>query len=188
MNLSEENINIVNRMYGLFSDLGALKELPGDKAASTGFLLRAWNKVITENPRWPQRGDFYTGFLASKFFSALVNGTAPRRGNNISALCQAFADWYNPEQERIIIDAYYLRFPHLRPKAIKPVETRLENWDDETIREQYEKINELFGGEYSNSLSGIPRASNYFRRIAAEYNRRFTTHQQPQPQTQNFYV
>lgn len=181
MNLSDENIAIANRMYGLFSDLGALRELPGDKAASTGFLIRAWNKIVVENPRWPQRGDFYTGFLASRFFAALVNGTAPRKGNNISALCQSFADWYSTEQERIIVDAYYQRFPDLRPKAIKTVKTGLTDWDDKTIQDQYSKIKELFGND---SIAGFPGAQNYFQRITREYQRRFKN----QPINENSYV
>ena len=164
----------IRRLYALYTDLGMLKELPDRRQEKNEYLLRCWNMLIDENPRFPSDlGDNYKLFLSATFFNALVHNTAVRKGNNISALCEAFAHWYDSHQHNKCKKLFYNKYPHERPKQLtsQSDKSEIESWPDHTIKEQLAMIKEVFRDDASGLLN-TEGAKSYFTRIQTEFNKR----------------
>lgn len=172
---------IITAVEGMYRDIGAVKDLPVDPRERKQFLIRTWEMVTSKNPAWPVISNEHTDLLASRFFTALITGEAERKGNNISAICAAFKEWLTYDRQMVVMNTYYELYPNRRPtdKRSRTDNIPLEKWADHVIRDQYKKIQELFGNSSAQAFQGIPGSKNYFQRIAAEYNRRFNPQQQP---------
>lgn len=133
-------------LYKLFMKIGATNELPEEKNLLVSFLNDFWETLYLRNHQCP--GDIPFHIIISEFTVALVQGVAERKGNNQSAICQAFNAWISRTDVRNRL--YQLRdraYPAQKPKQLSKDATpeTVEDYTDEELEAKLTSIKPMAG-------------------------------------------
>lgn len=169
--------SISQALYGnlvqFFMSIGADNELPEDKSKRISYINEFHNKVAVNNPLFPE--DLPFGFVYGAFVNAVMYDRVELKGHNIHAFISAFKRWITQMGvEDNLRESYYRENPEARPNKKEPESTKLEDWPDQWIKEQYETICMIFKDHNGKiPIFQTSGAKSYFNRIKSEYGKRF---------------
>ena len=153
---------LLNLLYDFHQDIGALKELPTERAAGVRYLIRLHETITVNNQIFPDTVRFDT--IYADWMMDVIYEKAQRKGNNISALARCFNEWYKTNAINYIQSE---TFSHgYSNKSV-------QQFDDDTIIRQYEIIKMLNNNNMDSGLFATGGAKSYFKRIKLEFNKRF---------------
>lgn len=158
-----------------FNDLGAKHELPSDKDKLVDYVNRFHRKMTLDNNHCP--GDIYFDVIYTSFCSAVLNGSIELpeyQPHAVKNQVKAFRKWITSGNtlDRLY-EKFYKYYPSQKPKQIENKSTKLEDWPDEWIKDQYEKICIIFEQDGNVPIFETSGAKSYFNRIKDEYVKRF---------------
>lgn len=154
--------NLLNTLYDFHQDIGAVKELPTNRADGLNYLVRLHETIAVNNPIFPD--DILFDLIYADWMMDVVYERAPRKGNNISALARCFNEWYK-------INA--INYIKAAPITYTNSSKKVEQFDNNTIQRQYQIIKMLNGNSMDGGLFATGGAKSYFKRIKQEYYIRF---------------
>lgn len=154
--------NTLRMLYHFLVDIGAKPDLVS-KDERRDYMVRLYDTICTDNPMFPKEDE---SKVWASWTTAVLNGSAGRRGNNLSALLQCFNDWIRREM------------PRFRPAPDYEIQdntpTKLEGWTDEMLLDQLSIIKRV--GEGSTAWLGALRGTDsYLNRLHKEINKRKLT-------------
>jgi hypothetical protein len=130
----EYESGLIDGIYHFLQDIGAKNDIPADKTEAKNYVIRIHEQLAINNPIFPSEVEFskiYNAWMAD-----VIYGRSVRKGNNVSALVICLNDW-------IQLNSHLF---HSKPES-KPQQLpdRLENWDDDTIRNQLLTLKQIAG-------------------------------------------
>lgn len=153
---------LIQTLEWFLTDIGAEKHLSSKEDRRLIELKHFHEKLSVENRSFPD--DIPFDIVYPRFFTAVVNNSVERKGNNVSALIGAFRKWIAESEQLDKLRAmYHERYPEARPKALQtrasiPVENGSAEWvkglplekqPDELIIDQHKKITTMMADEKS---------------------------------------
>lgn len=136
----------ISRLYLLFMKIGATNELPKEKDLRISYLNDFWRTFYFENHICP--ADIPYDIIMDEFTKALVQGRVERKGNNQSAICQAFNEWIVRQDTRNLL--YQKRdqmYPAKKPKQLTKDATpeTIGDYSDKELLSKYNSIKPMVG-------------------------------------------
>lgn len=154
------------QLYLMLMKIGATSELPQEKNLRVSFLNDFWSTIYLKNNYCP--GDIPFHIILTEFTTAIVQGSADRKGNNQAAICQAFNKWIS--QDKVRHRLYQLRdeaYPAQKPKQVAQNATpeTVRDYSNEKLQKRLQSLRPMAGvgmvdqmiGEYERE---IKRRSN----------------------------
>lgn len=147
---------LIETVQWFLTDIGAEKHLSKEENQRLTELKRFHEKLSVDNHAFPENIPFH--IIYPCFFTAVVNNSVERKGNNVSAIIGAFRQWIAlPDQLDKLQKAYRDEYPDEQPKSLPErtsysddhteaemnsliKNTPIEKWPDEVIIDQHKKI------------------------------------------------
>lgn len=164
-------------------DIGARTEIPQSDEDLIEFIDRFHRMMTVENFHFPMNIPF--NIVYPEFFKAVMNGIVEIRefySGSIKNQIEAFKKWMLLPNTNDKLQALYSKHYGLKDHELAATEknTRLEDWEDHTIRSQYAIIMTLQNtsgmfNKKTDAKSDLFKSTDqnsYFNRIRSEFFRR----------------
>lgn len=152
---------LLKLLYDFHLDIGAIKELPTDKAKVKEYLIRLHETITVKNPLYPDKVNFES--IYGVWMMAVIYEVAPRHGNNISALARCFNEWYKKNADQFIESSE-------RPIVSK--NRTIQDFTNVEIARLHDIVEMLNDGDLKGGLFATGGAQSFFKRLKIEYETR----------------